>query len=151
MSELAASSAKNRENLYRMLSEEGNPRLDSLRAVTGAMGLRLIVVPQSQSENTLPDDFDFSSFNSDMTEAVPQEDTRGAAATASSVLLLGWVPASSAANVWSAGTITAQHQATQYIVDFFSNPSEVSKWRRTSLPLVANAQTPGSSRSPITP
>lgn len=43
MSGLASSAAKNRENLYRMLSEEGNPRLDSLSAVANAMGLRIVV------------------------------------------------------------------------------------------------------------
>lgn len=43
MSELAAAAAKNRENLYRILSEEGNPRLLSLWDVVRAMGLRLQV------------------------------------------------------------------------------------------------------------
>jgi probable addiction module antidote protein len=45
MSKLAEISDKNRENLYRMLSEEGNPRLDSLWAVAGAMGLKVTVEP----------------------------------------------------------------------------------------------------------
>lgn len=43
MSKVAAEADKNRENLYRMLSEEGNPRLDSLWVVLPAMGLRLTV------------------------------------------------------------------------------------------------------------
>ena len=43
MSKVAADADKNRENLYRMLSEEGNPRLDSLLAVLEAMGLRITV------------------------------------------------------------------------------------------------------------
>jgi hypothetical protein len=43
MSELAATAGKNRENLYRILSEEGNPRLDSLWAIFAAMGLRIAV------------------------------------------------------------------------------------------------------------
>jgi probable addiction module antidote protein len=33
----------NRESLYRMLSEEGNPRLSSLDALLRALGLRLAV------------------------------------------------------------------------------------------------------------
>jgi probable addiction module antidote protein len=45
MSKVAEAADKNRENLYRMLSEDGNPRLDSLWAVLEAMGLRLTVEP----------------------------------------------------------------------------------------------------------
>jgi probable addiction module antidote protein len=45
MSKVAVDADKNRENLYRMLSEEGNPRLDSLWPVLEAMGLRLAVEP----------------------------------------------------------------------------------------------------------
>ena len=40
MSELAVSASKNRENLYRMLPEDGNPRLRSLVAVLNSLGLR---------------------------------------------------------------------------------------------------------------
>jgi probable addiction module antidote protein len=36
----------NRENLYRMLSENGNPRISSLNAVLHAFGLRLSVAPE---------------------------------------------------------------------------------------------------------
>jgi probable addiction module antidote protein len=43
MTKVAEISDKNRENLYRMLSEDGNPRLDSLWAVVQAMALRLTV------------------------------------------------------------------------------------------------------------
>ncbi len=39
MSKLAHTSNLNRENLYRMLSDKGNPRLSSLRAVLDALGL----------------------------------------------------------------------------------------------------------------
>lgn len=35
----------NRETLYRTLSEDGNPRLDTLTKVLAAMGLRVGVVP----------------------------------------------------------------------------------------------------------
>lgn len=43
MSTLAAKVQLNRENLYRMLSEHGNPQLDSLRALLDALDLRLAV------------------------------------------------------------------------------------------------------------
>jgi probable addiction module antidote protein len=43
MSKVAETADKNRENLYRMLSRDGNPRLSSLWAVLDAMGLRLAV------------------------------------------------------------------------------------------------------------
>lgn len=39
MSKLAQVTNLNRENLYRMLSDKGNPRLSSLRAVLSALGL----------------------------------------------------------------------------------------------------------------
>jgi probable addiction module antidote protein len=35
----------NRETLYRTLSKRGNPRLDTLTKLLGAMGLRIGVVP----------------------------------------------------------------------------------------------------------
>jgi DNA-binding phage protein len=35
----------NRETLYRTLSENGNPRLDTLAAILDAFGLRLSVQP----------------------------------------------------------------------------------------------------------
>lgn len=38
----------NREALYRALSEGGNPRLDTLTKVLGAMGLRVAVTVQQQ-------------------------------------------------------------------------------------------------------
>jgi probable addiction module antidote protein len=43
MSMLAAKAQLNRENLYRMLSEYGNPQLDSLTALLDALDLRLAV------------------------------------------------------------------------------------------------------------
>jgi probable addiction module antidote protein len=43
MSKVASSAGVNRENLYRMLSGRGNPRLSSLLAVMRALGLRLLV------------------------------------------------------------------------------------------------------------
>ena len=43
MSLLAAKAQLNRENLYRMLSESGNPQLDSLTALLDALDLRLAV------------------------------------------------------------------------------------------------------------
>jgi probable addiction module antidote protein len=43
MTQLANAAKVNRENLYRMLSEDGNPRLSSLGAILEALGLRLSV------------------------------------------------------------------------------------------------------------
>jgi len=40
---LSSRAQLNRESLYRMLSRSGNPSLDSLAAVLGAVGLRLSV------------------------------------------------------------------------------------------------------------
>lgn len=44
---LSRATRLNREALYRTLSEEGNPRLDTLAKVLGAMGLRIGVVPMN--------------------------------------------------------------------------------------------------------
>ena len=43
--QLAADAELNRESLYRMLSEEGNPRLSSVFAVLNAFGMQLKCVP----------------------------------------------------------------------------------------------------------
>lgn len=43
MAKLATETALKRENLYRMLSADGNPRLSSLRTLLRALGLRLAV------------------------------------------------------------------------------------------------------------
>lgn len=43
MAKLAEGADVNRENLYRMLSEDGNPRLDSLFSVLDALDLRISV------------------------------------------------------------------------------------------------------------
>jgi probable addiction module antidote protein len=43
MSTIAAKAQLNRENLYRMLSEQGNPQLDSLTALLDALDLCLAV------------------------------------------------------------------------------------------------------------
>lgn len=45
MRKLAAEAGVNRENLYRILSESGNPRLDTLWAVLKAIGLRVSLEP----------------------------------------------------------------------------------------------------------
>ena len=41
--ELAKRSRLNRENLYRTLSEEGNPRLESLVSILSALGYHLSI------------------------------------------------------------------------------------------------------------
>ncbi len=46
LTQLARETALNRENLYRMLSEKGNPRLFSLTAVLDALGLQIAVKPK---------------------------------------------------------------------------------------------------------
>lgn len=43
MKQLAADAQLNRESLYRMLSEQGNPQLSSLLAILERLGLRLAV------------------------------------------------------------------------------------------------------------
>ena len=43
ISDLAKKSGLNRENMYRILSEKGNPQLDSLSVLLESMGLKLAV------------------------------------------------------------------------------------------------------------
>jgi probable addiction module antidote protein len=43
MSEISRETALNRENLYRMLSAQGNPQLSSLNTLLRSLGLRLAV------------------------------------------------------------------------------------------------------------
>lgn len=45
--QLANQTQLNRENLYRMLSEKGNPELSSLNAILTTLGFRLAVEPQA--------------------------------------------------------------------------------------------------------
>lgn len=45
--ELADETKLNRENLYRMLSEKGNPELNSLTAILSTLGFRLAVEQQT--------------------------------------------------------------------------------------------------------
>lgn len=49
MGRLADDAKLNRESLYRMLSEDGNPRLSSLFSVLDAIGLQIKCVPATQS------------------------------------------------------------------------------------------------------
>jgi len=46
ITQLARETYLNRENLYRMLTEKGNPQLSSLTILLDAMGLRLAVEPK---------------------------------------------------------------------------------------------------------
>ena len=48
--QLAESTELNRETLYRMLSEEGNPRLSSLFTVLDALGIQLQFVSAEHAE-----------------------------------------------------------------------------------------------------
>ncbi len=43
---LARETSLNRENLYRILSEKGNPQLSSLKALLDSLGLTLAVEPK---------------------------------------------------------------------------------------------------------
>lgn len=57
VSKVAEAAGRQRESVYRMLSEDGNPRLDSLWGVLHAMGLRIDIVPISEYQtggNTAP-------------------------------------------------------------------------------------------------
>lgn len=47
MTEVARRTGLSRETLYRTLSAQGNPRLDTLAALLGAFGLRLSVQPRA--------------------------------------------------------------------------------------------------------
>lgn len=49
LAKLAEVTALNREHLYRMLSENGNPELRSLEALLGALGFRLAVTLKEAS------------------------------------------------------------------------------------------------------
>lgn len=49
---VAQKSHLNRENLYKMLSKQGNPRLSSLKQLMHSLGLEMQVTPQ---RSTLPD------------------------------------------------------------------------------------------------
>lgn len=50
MTAIAECAEVNRENLYRMLSGKGNPKLSTLLAVLKALGLRLSVKPDKPSK-----------------------------------------------------------------------------------------------------
>jgi len=46
IAKVAGEAGVNRENLYRMLSEDGNPRLTSLIPVLSTLGLKITVQPK---------------------------------------------------------------------------------------------------------
>lgn len=46
ITQLARETSLNRENLYRILSQNGNPQLSSLKNLLGALGLKLAVEPE---------------------------------------------------------------------------------------------------------
>lgn len=50
MTEIAAQTGLSRESLYRALSGDGNPRLDTLMKVFAALGVRLGVSPADAAE-----------------------------------------------------------------------------------------------------
>ncbi len=46
LARVARDTSLNRENMYRILSEKGNPQLSSLKALLHSLGLRLAVEPE---------------------------------------------------------------------------------------------------------
>ena len=46
LTRLARETALNRENMYRILSEEGNPQLSSLKALLDSLELKLSIEPK---------------------------------------------------------------------------------------------------------
>ena len=46
LTRLARETSLNRENMYRILSEEGNPQLSSLKALLDSLDLRLSIEPK---------------------------------------------------------------------------------------------------------
>ena len=46
LTRLARETSLNRENMYRILSEQGNPQLSSLKALLDSLGLKLAVEPK---------------------------------------------------------------------------------------------------------
>lgn len=50
MTELAAKAGLSRESLYRALSEDGNPRLDTFIKVLKALGVKVTVAPADAAE-----------------------------------------------------------------------------------------------------
>jgi probable addiction module antidote protein len=46
LTHLARETSLNRENMYRILSEKGNPQLSSLKALLDSLGLKLAVEPR---------------------------------------------------------------------------------------------------------
>ena len=55
LSQVAREAQLNRENLYRMLSPNGNPQLSSLTARLRSLGLRLAIQPDRQYDITASD------------------------------------------------------------------------------------------------
>lgn len=51
MSALARKAQLSRESLYRTLSDKGNPEIKSLTAILHAMGLKLAIEPESESQS----------------------------------------------------------------------------------------------------
>ena len=51
MTQMARDTGLNRENLYRVLSEQGNPELNSLEKLLKALGLRLAVEVDQKMEH----------------------------------------------------------------------------------------------------
>lgn len=52
MAELAHKTDRNRESLYKTLSEQGNPQLSSIRSILSGLGYRLTVEAAPASDDS---------------------------------------------------------------------------------------------------
>ena len=53
IAKVARDARLNRESMYRMLSEKGNPTVASLKVVLRSLGLRLAVTPEKRQRRTV--------------------------------------------------------------------------------------------------
>ena len=51
MAKVASQARVNRENLYRTLSRQGNPRLNTISSVLEVLGLKVLIVPQENDNS----------------------------------------------------------------------------------------------------
>jgi probable addiction module antidote protein len=154
MTVLAKAAEVNRENLYRMLSKDGNPRLKTLRAVSGALRMRTIFVPEETSDVEPSEKLKQPGLGANHTMQV--ETSRfGAQPMAPAIntsLIAGWTTGAmgaSAIHQWNQGTNTGNYRATIQATGLSGNSLEVSS--KALLSQVANAQTTGGVHNPLNP
>jgi len=155
ITKLAETADVNRENLYRMLSREGNPRMKNLRAVFDALKLRVKIEPWEIEEpySVQSEESAVASNSPTLSDLTHSSPPTTPISNLSRLFLSSWAtipaPPSSAVNLWTVGTSTAQ--ATAHIVDpFSSNRVGGTGWLRVSQSLVPNPQASGSLYNPFT-